>query len=202
MLKDLGEIAVRLSRSPLGIIAFAFVFVYAIAGLLAWQANFEKTEREILVWFLAAFPVLVLLLFWNLVTRHHDKLYAPSDFTSDEAFIRVLEQRIQTSKAIRDLRSLPTEIQTQIDAQPLYRYTRLSEAGKRIVLLTHTRGELELSELSDDRHKQPEAEIESQATVLLRDYEWIERDGQTVRMTSKGKTEIETFIDLAWGRMK
>lgn len=49
MLEQLGDIAVRLSRSPLGIIAFAFVFVYAIAGLLTWRGNFEGDERRVLV---------------------------------------------------------------------------------------------------------------------------------------------------------
>ena len=42
----------------------------------------------------------------------------------------------------------------------------------------------------------------AQGHLQVRDYEWIERDGGTVRMTSKGKAETDSFIDLAWGRME
>lgn len=94
MMKDFGQIAVKLSRSPLGIIALAFVLVYGIAALLAGKAGFEPNERQILIWFLVIFPTLIFFIFCWLVTRHHEKLYAPSDFMDETHFLQLTEGKI------------------------------------------------------------------------------------------------------------
>lgn len=201
MLDSFGDLAIRLSRSPLGIIAFAFVFVYAIAGLLAVKANFDVVERRILLGFLLIFPVLVLSAFFRLVTTHHDKLYAPSDFANDETFVRVLEQGIQSSNSFRDLKAVTTEIQAQIDAQPLYRYTGLSESGKRIALFASKGEEFDLESFSEHTQIQ-DVEIEAQLEILISDYGWIARDGTTLRLTENGRAELDTFVDLVYGRFR
>ena len=76
-------------KSPLGIIG-AFIFlVYGVAGLV-----FSVTSRDldfflqtILVSFIALYPCVILWVFYLLVTKHSDNLYAPSDFHTNEAFL-------------------------------------------------------------------------------------------------------------------
>lgn len=92
-----GNHAFKLSRNPLGIIALSFVLVYGIAGFIATSSNFQPNERYLIIWFLILFPVLVLAVFYRLVTHHHDKLYAPSDFSNEENFLRLIESRIEKS---------------------------------------------------------------------------------------------------------
>jgi hypothetical protein len=96
MLKEVGQIAVKLSRSPLGIIALAFVLVYGIAALLAGTGGFDPNERQVLIWFLVIFPVFIFAVFCWLVTRHHQKLYAPSDFSDEAHFLQLIDGKIET----------------------------------------------------------------------------------------------------------
>ena len=85
-----------LSRNPLGIIALFIVLVYGFACLLfGFSANqLQSQEKLPLIWFVVLFPVLVLVLFGWLVSRHHNKLYAPSDYRDDKSFLSTLQQVI------------------------------------------------------------------------------------------------------------
>ncbi len=51
------------------------------------SSNLEPSERVPIVWFLVIFPVIVLAVFGWLVSRHHEKLYAPKDYTDDKSFL-------------------------------------------------------------------------------------------------------------------
>jgi hypothetical protein len=110
LLQDFGRTAQRLSRNPLGIIALFIVLVYGIAGLVLGVSSrsLEPSERRPLVWFLVVFPVVVLTVFYRLVTKHHVKLYAPLDFPDAEGFFRALtpsEQKERLDQEIRELES-------------------------------------------------------------------------------------------------
>ena len=100
--QNLAQTAVKLSRNPLGIIALFIVLVYAIAGLV-FASSAQGNERVILLSFLIIFPIVVFVGFYALVTRHHDKLYAPSDFSTDQHFITLIEKRIANSPTVRRL---------------------------------------------------------------------------------------------------
>lgn len=76
----LENISPNFVRNPLGIIALFIVMIYAMAGLVTTSDALAPHERLILVIFLAAFPLIVLAVFYTLVTRHSEKLYAPGDF--------------------------------------------------------------------------------------------------------------------------
>ncbi|MDD2657699.1 MAG: histidine kinase [Candidatus Pacebacteria bacterium] len=93
-LSTFANSAKDLSRNPLGIIALFIVLVYGFVCLLfGFSADsLQSEERTPLVWFVVLFPVLVLLLFGWLVSRHHDKLYAPSDYRDDKSFLATLQQ--------------------------------------------------------------------------------------------------------------
>jgi len=79
-----------LSRNPLGILALFILLVYGIAGLTVSvsSGNMQRCERLPLICFLVAFPLIVLFVFYHLVTKHHTKLYAPSDFADKDDFFR------------------------------------------------------------------------------------------------------------------
>ncbi len=107
-LKEFSETARTFSRSPLGIIALFIVLVYGIAGLVLGSSgnSLENSHKTILVWFLVLFPLVVLATFSWLVTKHHRKLYAPSDFRNDEGFLRALgpeEQRLKLERETEEV---------------------------------------------------------------------------------------------------
>ena len=83
-----------LARNPLGIIALFIVLIYGFAALtLGINSSLQSTERLPLVWFLVLFPVIVLFTFVWLVSKHHEKLYAPGDYQTDEGFLEGMRAR-------------------------------------------------------------------------------------------------------------
>ena len=83
--------AVPLSRNPLGIIALFIVLVYGFASLVitfGGDSLHSEGERLPIVWFLVLFPVAVLAVFGWLVSRHHGKLYGPSDYKEETNFVK------------------------------------------------------------------------------------------------------------------
>jgi len=88
MLKDLGDIAVKLSRNPIGIIGLSMVLVYGVAGYVTSSSLLDADDRSKLVWFVILFPVLILGAFYRLVALHFEKLYGPTDFTDEKNFLR------------------------------------------------------------------------------------------------------------------
>jgi CheY-like chemotaxis protein len=89
-LKVFGDTAKSLSRNPLGIVALFIVMVYGFACLVtAFTGSFTIVERLPLIYFLIAFPILVLAVFTWLVSRHSNKLFAPSDFKDEENYMKM-----------------------------------------------------------------------------------------------------------------
>ena len=87
-IKSFGGIAQRLSRNPLGIIALFIVLIYGIACLtFGFSKNLSSLAISFFVAFILIYPLIVLLVFYNLVTKHHTKLYAPQDFPRPEDFL-------------------------------------------------------------------------------------------------------------------
>jgi hypothetical protein len=78
-------------RSPLGIVALFLVLVYGFASLVTTAEHLEPSLRQILVWFLVIFPLVVIFVFYRLVTKYPDKLYAPSDFRDETHFLKIME---------------------------------------------------------------------------------------------------------------
>ena len=88
--RSFGEIANRLARNPLGIIALFILLIYGFAtATTIYGDNLTTSERLPLTWFLVLFPVLVLLLFVHLVIHHSDKLYGPGDFRDETNFMKL-----------------------------------------------------------------------------------------------------------------
>lgn len=100
-LPEFGETAKGLARNPLGIIALFIVLVYGFASLVLGLSDRVQTgERLPLVWFLVTFPPMVLITFAWLVSRHHTKLYAPTDYREDTSFLQASARQVEIAVAL------------------------------------------------------------------------------------------------------
>ena len=201
---DFGKISKNLARNPLGIISLFLVLVYGIAGLVTTNSTLDSTQQYILIIFLVVFPFAVLFVFYKLVTNHHNKLYAPNDFTNEENFMKALEMGINKSDKISHLKNITDKIQKQINEQPLYRYTKLSEEGKQLILSIYgTRNKenesIEINEFCKQRKFNID-EIKTQAEKLSDKYDWINIENNVASITGKGREDLKTFITFAYGR--
>ena len=105
-LSGFGGVAVSLARNPIGIIALFIVLIYGFACIVAglgtsWSAG----ERLPLIYFLALFPLVVLAVFAWLVTAHHKKLYAPSDFRDEANFVELAKPALSTLRVVEQASS-------------------------------------------------------------------------------------------------
>lgn len=83
-----AETAKELSRNPLGIFGLFLVLIYGITAIVfSLGTSFTDFQRNVLTAFLVGFPVLLLAVFYWLVTRHSTKLFAPSDFRDDANYL-------------------------------------------------------------------------------------------------------------------
>jgi hypothetical protein len=197
---NFGKIAVQLSRNPLGIIGLAFVLVYGIAGYVSTSDVFSAEERKIIVYFLVLFPVLIIGVFYKLVTSHHTKLYAPSDFSDEANFVSVLESKIEQSPKLNQIENLTKEIKKEVYDQPLYRYLRLTEEGKIMVLVVFKDYELYFDKYAEERKFN--LKTVSQQAMEVEKYGWITLEPNVAKLTDLGKEEISTFEDICYGRMR
>lgn len=102
-----GNMATKLARNPLSIIALFIVLVYGFAALVTgFSGSFPASQRLPLIYFLVIFPVLVLGVFGWLVSRHSNALFAPSDFRDEENYVRAL-----TASASLAIASVKTDSQ-------------------------------------------------------------------------------------------
>ena len=99
MIDKFGSIAQRLARNPLGIIALFIVLVYGMAALVTTSSAIEQWHQLILIIFLVCFPILVLMVFYRLVTRHVEKLYGPTDYSNEVNFLEAIG-RIRTEREL------------------------------------------------------------------------------------------------------
>jgi len=108
--RKFGNVAQLLARNPLGVIALFIVLIYGFATLLLGVSSLslDRYQRDPLVYFLVSFPVLVLAAFYRLVTAHHEKLYAPTDFKDETLFLRTLSPRQQRERLEAGIKEVGT----------------------------------------------------------------------------------------------
>ena len=111
-----------------------------------------------------------------------------------------LFRSLEKSRTFADLRAFTELIQKQINEQPLYRYTRLVEIGKRLVLEAYANDTVDLDQFQSKNHWD-KSDVRGQAQVLAEEYQWLEIDGNAARMTKKGRREVGMFQDLCYGRL-
>jgi CheY-like chemotaxis protein len=88
-IKSFTDSAKGFTKSPLGIIALFIVLVYGFATLAVSFGDNLKEHIVPLIYFLVFFPVVVFVGFLWLVSKHHDKIYGPSDFRNENNFFKV-----------------------------------------------------------------------------------------------------------------
>lgn len=64
------------------------IYGFACLFLGVSAKELQSVERLPIIWFMVIFPVIVLGVFGWLVSRHHNKLYAPTDYRDDESFLK------------------------------------------------------------------------------------------------------------------
>lgn len=92
---DKKEINTNFLKNPIGVIGFFLVLVEAIASLVVAYSNLCEYQNTILVLFIVLFPCIVLAVFHNLVTQHHQKLYSPSDYRDEQNFVGTYDKLTQ-----------------------------------------------------------------------------------------------------------
>lgn len=119
-LSSFGDTAKGLARNPLGIIALFIVLIYGLASLVTVFANsLTASERLPLIWFLVIFPIIVLVVFAWLVSRHSGKLFAPSDFKNEENYVKMQMTAVASLVAASTKASTPAseaDIEKIVDA--------------------------------------------------------------------------------------
>jgi hypothetical protein len=96
------------ARNPLGIIAMFISLIYGFAALLLGLAanRLTSSERMPIVYFIIVFPILILIAFYRLVTKHDGKLYSPSDYKEDSSFLETIspaERQIITQNKAKEV---------------------------------------------------------------------------------------------------
>ncbi|WP_019341460.1 hypothetical protein [Stutzerimonas stutzeri] len=105
-----------LVKNPIGIVALFISLIYGFANLLLGVTATALTseERQPIIIFIVLFPVVVLGVFYLLVSRHHGKLYAPGDYKDDKSFLRTLSQEEREEKLNKEIEeALPTSEQSE-----------------------------------------------------------------------------------------
>lgn len=109
-------------KNPLTIIAiFAGIAEVSGTGILPF---IDATNQQIFIYFLVGFPVLLVILFFVTLNFNNSVLYAPSDFTNEENYMKVArynraelrmeEIKLSTTEQIKmmsdDINALRTEL--------------------------------------------------------------------------------------------
>lgn len=96
-------------KNPIGVIGIFLVLTEAIASTVIVKSNLNDFQNTILVIFVALFPCLVLWAFYLLVTKHHKKLYSPSDYKDEQNFVKTYNNNTQKNESV----IVDTETMTQ-----------------------------------------------------------------------------------------
>lgn len=98
-LSTFSENAKHFAKNPIGVIALFIVLIYGFASLtIIFGTKIPADGLMPLIWFLFFFPFCVLLLFGWLVSEHHEKLYSPADFRSDDGFHQAQQTKTRTNQ--------------------------------------------------------------------------------------------------------
>ena len=191
----------KLSRNPLGIIALFQVLIYGIAGLITANVASDQAEiLRILVWFLVLFPVLVLLAFTYLVAFHHQKLYAPSDFTDEGNFMRSFEHGLARSKRFAELEEITNRIRQEVDSLPLFTFAKLPIPAQNLLQRVYlSKDGLDFDAyLEENEDRKPECQ--EALRILTEETNWVEMHDGKCLLSRKGRDEVPSFIELTISR--
>jgi len=153
-LHTLTTSARQLARNPLGIIALFIVLIYGFASSIVGLSNLNGAERLPIIWFLVVFPIFVLAVFAWLVSRHHAKLYSPSDYRRDSAFIKASGEQFEVVAApgaatARREEAVASQDETAFEARRMAKH--LAKLTPAILLAARTRKILWVDDREESR---------------------------------------------------
>jgi len=107
----------KLAKNPLGIIALFILLTYGMTSLIfgVVNSNINECQQWAFVIFIIFFPIIVLCIFYKLVTEHHTKLYGPSDFDNEDNFLKLINQGKEIERKKKKEKEL--EIEEMIEAE-------------------------------------------------------------------------------------
>jgi hypothetical protein len=158
-----------LSKNPLGIIALFIIMVYGFACLLfGFSAEvLVSNERLPLIWFVIIFPVIVLILFGWLVSRHHTKLYSPKDFRDDKSFLHSYQQSSSAT-----VEAIKVSSKNKSDMMEIGKEFEIVAAQEKLIRADLTFREIE--------HKGETADILIHSIAIAQTNTWFERAYSTI----------------------
>ncbi|MCL2086407.1 MAG: hypothetical protein FWH05_02275 [Oscillospiraceae bacterium] len=92
------EKRVRKISNPLTILAL-FAGIAETAGTIVLPFVSENLQKYF-IWYVMGFPVLLVCLFFYVLIRFPNSLYAPSDYRNEENFIRMHQKQLNTTVAL------------------------------------------------------------------------------------------------------
>lgn len=124
MVENFISNAKGLTKNPLGIIALFVSLIYGFACLVLSTSisNLQgDKERLPLIWFIIGFPLIILVVFIYLVVKHHEKLYSPSDYRADDAFIQTIGKDKLKQKQLKEVKDLEQakEIENVVESEQI-----------------------------------------------------------------------------------
>lgn len=91
MIEKIGHV-----KNPLTVIAI-FAALAEVSGTVVLPF-LDKDTQHLYVWFLMAFPILLVMVFFLVLYNKHHVLYAPTDFKDDKTFKELFENAPSTAK--------------------------------------------------------------------------------------------------------
>lgn len=82
-------------KNPLSIIAI-FAGLAEISATIVLPLLGENIQFYF-IWFVMLFPTILVILFFHILWKKHEVFYAPSDYRSDEMFVKIALKQIEKS---------------------------------------------------------------------------------------------------------
>jgi hypothetical protein len=102
-------------KNPLGIIGLFIALIYGTAVVVSGASpHLTDDQRWVLIIFAALFPEVVLFTFYKLVTEHHSKLYAPSDWKDERNVFGPQSAQVTLAREDEEVRQIIADEAAQL----------------------------------------------------------------------------------------
>lgn len=204
MLNDFINNAKGLTRNPLGIIALFVSLIYGFACLVLSTSisNLHTSEERLpLIWFIIVFPIIILIAFISLVIKHHEKLYSPSDYRGDEAFIQTIDKHKLKEKQLKEVKELENAKVTITETKPENKVTNEENTNVNVDSKetsnserTSEKTESELLEIYRNSEKWASQELSLKYNILFKTNVSFSIQSGKVELDAFGKDNERTYI--------
>jgi predicted transcriptional regulator len=119
---------IKAVNNPLTIIAI-FAALAEVAGTVA-LATVDKSLQQTFVWFVMAFPTLIVIFFFATLNFNPKVLYAPSDFRNEENFLNTLLGARGLSSSLDEVAEQLEEAKAQILEQSAAQISAINDSER------------------------------------------------------------------------